>query len=439
MKNRKQLSRRQKFRHKFGFTGLCIVIGFLFVLGFKLLLGLPAFTQTPQVKVTVLLNALEAVQWKTLLMEDFKAQNPDIQLEIIEGPNATNLIEDLYTSAFLLGDSPYDLVYMDIVWVQKFAAAGWLRDLSDRISDKELTNFIPGDVNGGRYEGGLYRMPFRSDVGMLYYRTDLLKQGGYKPPETFNELLEISKTLKKPAENRWGYLWQGRQYEGLAAMFVEVLEGAGGFWVNPENGNVGLDQPAAIEAVKFLQNTIKTGVSPSGVTTYGEEETRQLFQSGNGVFLRNWPYVWTLAEDSAIAGKYNIKPMVHAQGKNSGACQGGWGMGIAKTSKHPEEAWRVIQFFNRPEIQRKFILGTGYVPSRRSLFTDPQIVAKYSHYPQLLKVTEQSVLRPPIAQYSQASDILQRYLSAALTNRMTPERAMKAAADETRRLLSAQR
>nr|WP_242032094.1 ABC transporter substrate-binding protein [Microcoleus sp. FACHB-672] len=400
---------------------------------------MPAFTQTPQqVKVTVLLNALEASQWNTLLMKDFKAQNPDIQLEIIEGPNASNLIEDLYTSAFLLGDSPYDLVYMDIVWVQKFAAAGWLRDLSDRISDKELTNFIAGDVNGGRYEGGLYRMPFRSDAGMLYYRTDLLKQGGYKPPETFNELLEIGKALKKPGENRWGYLWQGRQYEGLAAMFVEVLEGAGGFWVNPENGNVGLDQPAAVEAVKFLQNTIKTGVSPGGVTTYGEEETRQLFQSGNGVFLRNWPYVWSLAEDSAIAGKYNIKPMVHAPGKNSGACQGGWGMGIAKTSKHPDEAWRVIQFFNRPEIQRKFILGTGYVPSRRSLFTDPQIVAKYSHYPQLLKVTEKSVLRPPIAQYSQASDILQRYLSAALTNRMTPERAMKAAANETRRLLSAQ-
>ncbi|MBD2042846.1 ABC transporter substrate-binding protein [Microcoleus sp. FACHB-672] len=439
MKNRKQLSRRQKFRHKFGFTSLCIVLGFLFVLGFKLLLGMPAFTQTPQqVKVTVLLNALEASQWNTLLMKDFKAQNPDIQLEIIEGPNASNLIEDLYTSAFLLGDSPYDLVYMDIVWVQKFAAAGWLRDLSDRISDKELTNFIAGDVNGGRYEGGLYRMPFRSDAGMLYYRTDLLKQGGYKPPETFNELLEIGKALKKPGENRWGYLWQGRQYEGLAAMFVEVLEGAGGFWVNPENGNVGLDQPAAVEAVKFLQNTIKTGVSPGGVTTYGEEETRQLFQSGNGVFLRNWPYVWSLAEDSAIAGKYNIKPMVHAPGKNSGACQGGWGMGIAKTSKHPDEAWRVIQFFNRPEIQRKFILGTGYVPSRRSLFTDPQIVAKYSHYPQLLKVTEKSVLRPPIAQYSQASDILQRYLSAALTNRMTPERAMKAAANETRRLLSAQ-
>lgn len=76
------------------------------------------------------------------------------------------------------------------------------------------------------------------------------------------------------------------------------------------------------------------------------------------------------------------------------------------------------------------------MPSRKSLFNDPQIVEKYPYYPQLLTVVENSVLRPPIAQYAQASDILQRYLSAALTQTMTPENAMKKAATETRQLLN---
>lgn len=111
------------------------------------------------------------------------------------------------------------------------------------------------------------------------------------------------------------------------------------------------------------------------------------------------------------------------------------GLGIAKTSKHPEAAWKAIQYFTSEEAQRKFILQTGFVPSRQSLFKDPQIVAKYPHYPELLQVVNKAVLRPPIAQYAQASDILQRYLSSALTNGMTPEKAMKAAASETRRLL----
>ncbi|NJQ97884.1 MAG: extracellular solute-binding protein, partial [Hydrococcus sp. CSU_1_8] len=181
--------------------------------------------------------------------------------------------------------------------------------------------------------------------------------------------------------------------------------------------------------------TVEKGVSPPGVATYTEEETRLLFQNGQAVFLRNWPYVFSLAENSEIRGKYAIQPMVHASGFDSGACLGGWGLGIAKTSQHPDEAWKVIEFLTSEEMQRKFILATGKVPSLKSLFNDPAIVAKYPHYPQLLEVIEKATLRPPIAQYAQASDILQRYLSAAITNSMSPEQAMKAAADETRRLL----
>lgn len=222
-------------------------------------------------------------------------------------------------------------------------------------------------------------------------------------------------------------------------MFVEILEGYGGFWVNPDTLEVGLDRPETEQAIQFLQDTIAEGISPPGVTTYQEEETRRLFQSGQAVFLRSWPYVWPLANEdtSPIKGKIAIKPMVHAPGKSGGACLGGWGLGIAKSSKHKQEAWKAIQYFTSPEAQRRFILNAGYVPSRRELFTDPEIVAKYSHYPQLLEVVDNAVLRPPIAQYAQASDILQRYLSAALTNRLSPQEAMQSAANETRLLLRA--
>ena len=127
--------------------------------------------------------------------------------------------------------------------------------------------------------------------------------------------------------------------------------------------------------------------------------------------------------------------MLSSVGQQGGSCLGGWGWGIAKTSKHPDQSWRAIQYLTSEETQRKFILETGLVPSYKSLFVDPKIVARYPHYPQLLKVVEQSALRPAIAQYAQASDILQRYLSAAFTGRMSSEKAMKAAASETRNLL----
>ncbi|MGF1492024.1 MAG: extracellular solute-binding protein, partial [Microcoleaceae cyanobacterium] len=169
-----------------------------------------------------------------------------------------------------------------------------------------------------------------------------------------------------------------------------------------------------------------------------EEETRLLFQSWNVEFLRNRLYVFPLAKQSKIAGKFKIKPMVHRMGLESGACLGGWGFGISASSKHKDAAWKVIQYFNQTNIQRDYFLETGYVPARRSLFTDAKLVSQYPHYPELLRVTEKSVLRPPIAQYAQASDILQRYLSAALTGAKSPEAAMEAAAEETRVLLGGQ-
>lgn len=394
---------------------------------------LPAFSQQP-VEVKTLMRADEAQQWQPLV-EKFNQQHPDINLEVIEAPSDSNQVEDLYTASFLLGNSPYDIVYLDIVWTAKFAAAGWLLDLSDRLSNQEVEQFLTGDIQGGMYQGKLYRIPFRSDAGMLYYREDLLTQAGYKAPETFDELKQISQDLQQQGLAQWGYVWQGKQYEGLAAMFVEVLQGNNAFWIDPQTLEVGLDKSEAIAAVEFLQTTIASKISPPGVTTYAEEETRRLFQNGQAVFLRNWPYVYSAALDSPIAGKYNIKPMVHAPGESSGATQGGWGLGIAKNSKHPDAAWQVIEFFSSEDAQREYVLATGYVPSRTSLFNDPKIVAKYSHYPKLLSVVQNSALRPPIAQYAQVSDILQRYLSAALTDRMTPEAAMKAAAAETRRLL----
>lgn len=425
----KRLVRKLGILRLLGILGAWILIFQVWVL--------PALTQQPVV-LTMMTQGQDLANWKPFL-EEFQQKNPDIRLNLVEGPFDTNLQENLLTSAFLLGDSPYDVLNLDIVWVPKFAAAGWLRPLDNRVSAEQLAEMVENNIEGGRYQGKLYRMPTNSDAGVLYYRTDILKQMGANPPETFSQMLEILQNLQKSGakEANWGYLWQGRQYEGVSAMFVEVLEGFGGFWVNPDTLEVGLDQPQSIEAVEFLRNTITEGISPRGVSTYGEEETRQLFQSGRAVFLRNWPYVWKLVnqKDSKVQGKVGIQPMLQGAGQRGGSCLGGWGLGISTTTKHPEEAWRLIQYMTSKETMRRFVLETGLISSYKSLFTEPEIVAKYPHFPKLLEAVQQSVLRPPVAQYAQASDILQRYLSAAFTGGMSSQQAMQAAARETRNLL----
>ncbi|RMF22885.1 MAG: ABC transporter substrate-binding protein [Cyanobacteria bacterium J083] len=427
---RKSLKKLQFCRKKLFYS---LLIGTIVIFSCLHWLGIPLFAQN-KVTISILMRAPEAKQWQELETK-FEAENPEIDLVIFPGPNATNLVEDIYTSAYLLGDSPYDLVLMDIVWVPKFAAAGWLMPLSNKLDEAELQKFMPGDLNGGMYEGELYRIPVRTDAGMLYYRTDLLEKIDAVPPETLQDLVRISKELQAKNLVEFGYLWQGKQYEGLSAMFVEILQGYGAFWIDATTKEVGLDSEAAIAAVKFLKSTIGE-ISPAGVTTYAEEETRLLFQNGKAAFLRNWPYVYKLLEDSVVANKYDIKPMPYQPpGGKSGACQGGWGLGISVATPHPEAAWRVIEFFSSARVQKILSSNYGYTPTRKALFQDPDLVKLYPHLPNLQKVLENSVLRPAIPQYAQASDILQRYLSAALTNKMSVEKAMNRAAKETRQLL----
>jgi len=428
LRNWLSLGRRQMSRWLLLAIASCLVL---------VTLSAVAWSQSGPVTITFLVRAVEAQQLQ-LLADQFETEHPDIKINLVEGPNAADNVENLYTTSFLLGDSPYDLVYSDVVWIPKFAAAGWLQDLSDRVSDDDLSAFLDADVASGRYQGGLYRMPFRSAMGMLYYRTDLLDEIGAEPPETFADLIESSEAIQASTDVPYGYVWQGLQYEGLVTNFVEIIAGFGGYWVNPESLEVGLDTEAGVNAVKFMKQVIDQGITPAGVTNYLEEDSLRVFENGNAAFLRNWPYVWAEAnkEGSPVQGRIALKPMVHAPEEDPAACLGGWGFGISASTPHPEAAWQVVEYFTSREAMKQFALEYAYVPSRRDLFTDPDILDKFPHYEQLLEVAETTVPRPPIGQYAQLSDILQRYLSSALTDQMTPEAAMAKAAGESRRVLN---
>lgn len=105
-------------------------------------------------------------------------------------------MEAIYIAELQTNNPRYDIVYTDTVWLAQFAARDFLLDLSERISAEELNKFLPETIEVGSYKGKLYRLPLRSDVGVLYYRRDLLDGAGFLLPETFNELKEISENLQ---------------------------------------------------------------------------------------------------------------------------------------------------------------------------------------------------------------------------------------------------
>ncbi len=351
----------------------------------------------------------------------FNRQFPGRPIEMVQGPPETGTREDMYATAFLGGESAYDIVYADTIWIPKFAAAGWLADLTDRITQDQRANMLPADFTAGTYQGKLYRLPVSPDAGMLYYRADLIEE----PPQTFDDLDRIAATVTAQDQIPWGFVWQGKQYEGLVCDFLEVLWGYGGDWIDSDTREVRIDEPASIQAIEFLKRTIGT-ISPPAVTTYTEEESRAIFFTNNAAFLRNWTYVWQLAKqsDTAIRDEIAVAPMVHAPGQSSYATLGGTGFAISAFTADPDRAWQFIAFATNEENQRLLQERRGRIPARRNLIP-----------PQFLPILEDARPRPMIPEYAAASDILQYWLSAALVGEVDPETAMRETARETRALL----
>lgn len=350
------------------------------------------------------------------VIERFHERHPEIKIRYISGPWSTDERQNMYIRSFLSGD-PFELVYMDVIWTAKFAGKGWLLPLDEWIPPEKQKEFLPGDIEAGYYRGRLYRAPVRSDAGVLYYRKDLIP----KPPKTWQEFEEICRKYSNPPE-RYGIVFQGMQYEGLVCNYLEYLWGAGGT-VLDEEGNVHLESPENISALNFMKKIVDEGWAPKSVMTFQEQHSLEFFEKGKALLMRNWPYAWKILSDSPLRGKIGIAPFIHKVGKEPASTLGGWGLGIARANKHPEAAWRFIEFVTSPEAQKILHIKRGAVPSRKSLFKDEEILKKSPHYRELFEVLLRAKPRPVHPDYPRISSAIQKHVSAVLVGIETPQEA----------------
>ena len=355
-----------------------------------------------------------------------------INLKVIRGPLETEAMSDLAISSLLLGKAPFDVLLMDVTWLPKYAAAGWMVPLEDYFNDIDINELATGAREGNSYNDHLYRWPLTADMGLLYYRTDLMDQ----PPETPEDLILMSQSLQKNQKVDWGYVWQGRQYEGLSCVYLEMIDGFGGDWLQTSTNQIGLNSTPGVEAAAWLQDLIDQGVSPEAVTNYAESEALQSFKVGDSAFMRNWPYAWAELQksDSAVKGNVGITTMVAEPG-HSTATLGSWGLAVLQGSSHVEASIEAIRFLTSESAQKELFLKYGYTPTQQRVFDDPQLLQEspiLAEFGNALKVAKP---RPQTPLYAQISDVLQRQLSSILTREQTPQLGMDIADINTKQIL----
>ncbi len=363
----------------------------------------------------------------------FMQLNPGIRVEERRTPDAADQRHQLYVQWLNAGASEPDILQLDVIWTPEFAAAGWILPLDRFGPDRGA--YFPAAVRADTWRGTLYAIPWFVDVGMLYWRTDLLDH----PPATFDELEAQAKRAMAGGGLPYGFVWQGARYEGLVTVFEEFLGGYGGAILDA-GGRVTVDSPPAIRALTEMNALIRRdGVTPEAALTWHEEETRFAFQNGRAVFLRNWPYAYPLMEDSTkshVAGKFAVAPMPAAPGGEPTAALGGSQLAVNAHSRHPEAAWKVIEYLSRPEQMLERARVAGQYPSRAALYDDPRLAAALPVPPaEARRVIEAARPRPVTPVYTQLSEMLQIQLHRALTGQADPASALREAAGEMRDLL----
>ncbi|MFE7276223.1 ABC transporter substrate-binding protein [Streptomyces sp. NPDC057623] len=318
----------------------------------------------------------------------------------------------------------YTVLSLDVVWTSEFAAHRWI----DKLPEKRfpLDRMLKPVVATAKYRDGLYAVPASSDGGMLYYRTDLLKQAGIsQPPATWAELKSACAKVRKlpEAEDMSCYAGQFQKYEGLTVNFAEAVNSAGGT-VTDANGKPDVDTPEARKGLDFLVGSVKDGTVPKEGITYLEEDGRQAFQSGKLVFLRNWPYVYSLAGKSGIKGKYAVAPLPGLNGPGSSSL-GGHNLALSSYAGNKATALDFMKFFSNEENAATFLKDASLAPPYASLYDDKALIEQYPYLPVLKESILRAVPRPRVVQYGDVTSAVQGEAYAALTGSKSSAQALK--------------
>jgi multiple sugar transport system substrate-binding protein len=366
-------------------------------------------------------------------LDGFARAHPSIKVALRATPDAADQRHQLYVQWLNARVSDPDVLQLDVVWTPEFAAAGWIANL-DRF-DPPVDRFFAAAIAADRWHGSLYALPWFVDVGMLYRRTDLVP----RPPRDLADLSRLARQAQNDHGVPFGLVWQGARYEGLTTVFLEHL-GAFGGAILDEAGRVVVDSAAAEQALTYMRDAIYVdGVVPPAVLTWQEEQTRFAFQTGQAVFMRNWPYAYGLLQDrtqSSVAGQFAVSAMPAAAGGSSTATLGGSALAVNAYSDQPDAAFLLIDYLLQPEqmIERSRI--AGQYPSRPALYTTRALADALSFPPgDALNIIERAVPRPVTPVYSELSEILQISLHRALTRQQPPREALQAAATAMRALL----
>lgn len=348
-------------------------------------------------------------------------------------PADTSQYFEMLRTGFLAGKAGADVISGDVIWPAGFAAEGWVSDLSARFDETLRREHLPATVKTNTHEGAVYGVPWFTDAGLLYFRQDLLEDSGFsEPPRTWEEMEEQAGKVQRDAGARYGFVFQGAEYEGGVVNGLEFLWGAGGDVLSEGLDEVVVGEPESVAGLVAARELVEGGVSPEAVSSFKELESRILFLGGDAVFMRNWPNVYGQAGDPELSRvepeRIGVAPLPTTRaGLASHGGLGGWNLMLnaasTVTQERADAAWEFVRYLSAPEQQKERAIRGGFLPTLKGCYKDPEVLDEVPVITLGLDAIENARPRPATPSYGEMSPMMARRFHSSFAGTSGPREA----------------
>ncbi len=373
------------------------------------------------------------------IARDFEALNPDIK--VVMEYVSYDAIHDKVVTGMAATPPGYDASMIDVIWPDEFIKAGYLLDVTNRITSDMKNNMFEASWNGVTRNGKIYGLPWLMDVKYFIYNKAMLDQAGISaPPTTWEELVTQAQTIKDKGIVEFPILWSWNQKEGVVCDFTVLLYGNGGTFLDA-SGKPAFNNEKGVQVLTWMKQTLDAGLTNPSSISSDENAVRDGFIAGSAAFAVNWLYEFTdsnNAEMSKVVGQAAFAPMPvfqagTAAGIKSSSVDGSSAFGIMATSPNIEQTWKFLTYLSSYDIQMKF--SAEMLPVWKNAYTGTNLTNLLAATP-TNPITVPAFLaqfpyaneRPTVSYYNEASAALQLAIQEALTGVKTPQQALDDAA-----------
>lgn len=324
---------------------------------------------------------------RNLELEQFTKET-GIRVKLLPAPEGAVETLDAWRSLLESGAKIPDVYAVDVIWPGILAEN--LLDLKAFVPAQEITSHFPELIANNTVNGKLVALPCLVDVGLLFYRTDMLRHYGYHtPPRTWEELETMAARIQageraKGQRDFWGFVWEGASSESVTCNALEwqVSEGGGPII---ENNMVTVNNPETGRALERAERWVDT-ISPPGVVTYKEWDAYNIWQAGQAAFMRNWAtsHFGELIQGAITKDQFDIASLPRGRVRTA-TTVGGRAYAVSRHSLYPREAAMLVRFLCRPDTQLNRIRKIGGSPTIPELYNDPGMLATNPYFSTVLQ------------------------------------------------------